>query len=249
MKLSLSQASVAGRYVAYARETPVFGGTPVDLHKQGVSKREFKTFAREVQHGKSAAIDAYFWLGAAAEAYDLSKNLKDYVIVPNVPVILSDVPNTNGIAFSREELLRFNTQVGSLAYSTFKGMPAYTEHQNTDPSKASGVILDVYIDTIPQGRGILKVVELLGFDRSKNPELAKAILSGERNCYSMGMYFESFTMSDGSAPTDMALKRPLFCNSRNELVYKIPHKLKGFETSSVLNPAFVSATGDRVLAL
>lgn len=249
MKLSLSQASTSARYVAYARESPTFGGTPVDMHARDLSNREFKTFAREIQHGRSEAIDAYFWLPAAAEAYDLSNNIRDYVIVPNVPVILSDVPNTNGIAFSREELLRFNTNVGKMAFATFKGMPAFVEHQNTDPTKASGVILDVFIDRVAQGRGILKVVELLGWDRNKNSTLANSILKGERNCYSMGAYFESFTMSDGSPATEAALKRPLYCNSRNELVYKIPHKIKGFETSSVANPAFVSATGDRALSL
>lgn len=247
MKLNLTQTSNASRYVTTGRSFQ--GGLPIDAHKQDLSNRQMKTFASSVTQNKGNPIDAYFWLPRAAEAYDVSPNIRDYVIVPNVPIIISDVPNTNGVAFSREQLMKFNVKHGRVAFHTFKGKPCYVEHANTNPVEASGVILDVYVDKLDYGIGLIKVVELLAFDRNKNPQLASDILEKRRNCYSMGAYFQSFRMSDGSPATEAQLKRPLWCNARNELVYKLVEDIEGFETSSVGSPAFASATGDNVLTL
>lgn len=251
MKLHVTQhRSSDGKYVTTGRS--VISGKPLDAHALRISntKSGLRAMAQTATGGRGEPIDAYHWLPMAAEQYQISRNIKDYIIVPNVPIILSDIPNTNGVAFSREELLKFNTKAGRLGYKTFKGKPTFTEHQNSDHTKAKGVILDVYPDTLDgYGKGMIKIVELLAFDRSKDPELCNDILKMKKNCYSMGSYFASFSMSDGSPSTEAALKRPLWCNARNELVYKLVHDIDGFETSCVENPAYVAATNSSVINL
>lgn len=229
-----------GRQVAYADAAQVTN--TIDAYKAGISNRQMTTFAFQVTEGKSTNLDCNFWLPMAAEEYDLSRKIQDYVIVPNVPIIISDIPNTNGIAFTKRELMRFRPKAGRMAYKTFKGKPCFVEHRNTDHTQACGVILDCYLDEVKQGSGLVKIVELLAFDRYKNPEVAESILSGASNCYSMGTFFEGFTMSDGSKPTPRSLKEPLYANPRGELVFCLPHGLDGFETSVVANPAFAHAT-------
>lgn len=248
MSLAVRRSGDSSRLATYG--FAVTGGSPVDVHREKISTREIKTFVANVTNGQAQALDAYFWLPAAAEQYDLSRNLKDYVIVPNVPIILSDVPNTNGVAFPREELLKFRAAAGRLAYHTFKGKPCFVEHQNSDVSKACGVILDCYVAPITgYGKSLVKVVELLAFDRYKNSALAEDILARRKNCYSMGAYFGSFYMSDGSPATQARTKEPLTVNAKDELVYKCVQDIEGFETSAVENPAYAAATNDIVLTL
>lgn len=245
MSLTYRSAPDKG-YVAYA--DAAVGGTPVLAYEQNINLNQ--TVASQLTDGRGNVLDCHFWLPLAAEQYDLSKNFKDYVIVPNVPIIISDIPNTNGIAFLKRELLKFNIKQGRPAFKTFKGKPCYIEHQNTDPLAACGVILDVYVDVVENhGRGLIQVVELLAFDRLKNPDAAKAVASKESNCYSMGTFFDSFTMSDGSTPTPAKLKKPLYLNDRNELVFCLPTDLTGFETSIVNSPAFAHATNSQVIKL
>ena len=197
----------------------------------------------------TSTLDAYKWLGPASKRYNLSGNFSDYVIVPDVPTLISDIPNTNGVAFPRSELLAFNPDAGRLAYQTFIGKPCFIEHQNKDITKAVGVILDCTIKPVTGlGQNLLQVVKLLGFDRTKNPELAEKILQGKRNAYSMGATFNRFTMSDGSRPTREKFDMPLYRDRNGDLVYAMVHEITGFETSSVQSPAYVSATNTRLLA-
>lgn len=250
--LAVRKIAESNRLLTYGFVDPahVPAGDPIDAHAQRITNRDIKTFATAITEGQGDSIDAYFWLPLAAEQYDVSKDLRDYVIVPNVPIILSDVPNTNGVAFSKEQLLKFNVKQGRVAFQTFKGKPCFVEHANHDHTKACGVILDCYVSRIgTHGSGLIKVVELLAFDRNKNPEIAKGILERRRNCYSMGAYFDGFTMSDGSPATQARLKEPLSVNARDELVYKMVQNIEGFETSSVENPAYAAATNDTVLTL
>lgn len=195
------------------------------------------------------ALEAYNWIGPASKHYNLSPNLSDYVIVPDVPTLISDIPNTNGVAFPRSELLAFNPKAGRLAYQTFIGKPCFIEHKNDDITQAVGVILDCTVKpVIGYGRDLIQVVKLLGFDRYKNPQLAQKILDGKRNAYSMGATFKNFTMSDNSSPSREKFDRPLYVNAQNKLVYCLVHEIEGFETSSVQSPAYVSATNTRLLS-
>lgn len=78
--------------------------------------------------GQSERIsDCNYWLPFAAEHYFLSRNIRDYVLVP-IPAIFSDLPNTNGDSLSLKQMLRFDPDVGMQMYKTFRGKPTFLEH-------------------------------------------------------------------------------------------------------------------------
>lgn len=212
----------------------------IDAHAEGFRKNI--TLSSDL----GGRLDVHTWLARASESYQISANISDYVLVPT-SVIISEIPNTNGVAFSLQELTKFRPSFGAMAFSTFKGKPCYVEHQNSDYAKASGVVFDVFLRPLTDyGFNLAKVVTLLGFDRSKNT-IADDILNKKRNAYSMGAEFEYFTMSDGSHPTQAKWDTPLYKNANNDLVYCLPHNLTGFEVSSVAKPAWTSAVGENIL--
>lgn len=232
---------------------------PIEAHKyiatkassgnRGQQLSAVRTVLSFSSDSQTSVLDAYKWLGPASKRYRLSPNFSDYVIVPDVPTLISDIPNTNGVAFPRSELLAFNPDAGRLAFQTFIGKPCFIEHQNKDITKAVGIILDCTIKpVVGLGSNLIQVVKLLGFDRTKNPQLAEKILEGKRNAYSMGATFNRFTMSDGSRPTKEKFDMPLYRDRRGDLVYAMVHEITGFETSSVQSPAYVSATNTRILS-
>lgn len=254
MKISTRVHATNNRSHTYGFMIPELGigysqSRAVDAHAEGLTNARTIAIASSIG-GPNTELDYGQWLPAAAEQYNISPNIKDYVIVPNIPIILSDVPNTNGIAFEKKELLRFIPAAGKLAYQTFKGKPTFIEHDNADSSKAKGVILDVYAAPLTgYGKGLIKVVEMLAFDRERDPDLCKKILSGERNAYSMGASFNGFRMSTGERPGKNALNEPLFRDAKGRLVYKMVMDVEGFETSSVGNPAYISALGNEVITM
>jgi hypothetical protein len=237
-----------GKMVTYSCASR--GSAPLELYKETTRNAALSSDMTGVN---GARLDADFWLPAAAECYNLSKDLRDYIMVP-VPTIVSDMPNTNGVAFPKDELLRFDPEMGQLAYKGFKGKPTYSEHANQDMTQAKGVILDAFVTPLRGwGQGFAKVVELLSFDRSKDPVLANQILSGERNCYSMGAYFEGYTCSKCGAERGRCRhtgpKETLYRDTSGELVYRRIYKIVPFETSSVGSPAFIYAVSDRVMSM
>lgn len=246
------------RLFTYGFVSPLVGvqqGRAIDCHAEGLNNRKGRdsrtiAIASSLTAGESTVLDVYSWLPAAAEEMNLSPDIKDYVIVPNVPTIISDIPNTNGVAFPRKQLLRYSVSAGRMAYKSWTGKPTYLEHDNADHTKAKGVIFDCYASPLEgYGRDLIKIVKLLAFDRTRDPQLCNEILSGKRNCYSMGASFKGFHMSDGSRPTKKALETPLYRNARGQLVYCNVEDIEGFETSSVAVPAFVSALSNKVVTL
>lgn len=106
------------------------GMNAIDLHKEDVS-RDAKSIRVDgsrfgIQTG-SFNLDINVWLPKAAEIYGTSRDIRDYIIVP-VPVNITELPNTNGDAFSLNEWLSFNPDQGRLAYQTFIGKPTFIEH-------------------------------------------------------------------------------------------------------------------------
>src|SRR6266481_3193689 len=89
---------------------------------------------------KETIVTAPKILPFAAEKYNISPNIKDYILCC-VVVLPSDLPNKNGIAFSHAELSSFVVDAGSLCYDTFRYRPIHLEHANKDPSIAKGIIL------------------------------------------------------------------------------------------------------------
>jgi len=203
----------------------------------------------------SAMFDMPHWLPAAAEVYNISPNISDYVLVPTT-ILYSDIPNRNTVAFSFRELTAFNPEAGCLAYQTWKGKPTHVEHANQDITKAKGVIGEVAMRPVPGYQGNLwKVMTLLGFDRNRDPELCKGILSGERRTYSMGATCNDYACSicnASMARSNGRCEHIDITNTRNKLAlrefggklaYRLATKnLTGIEVSSVAYPAWNMAT-------
>ena len=196
-------------------------------------------------------VEAKEILPFASEVYDISPNIKDYILVP-VTIMPSDLPNRNGVAFSLKELTTFNPDSGCLGYKTWKGKGLFEEHQNNDVTKSRGIILDVSLKPITNAHGDLySVVTLTAWDRSKDPMLANAILTGASTCYSMGSYASDFSCSicgalHSKGGCDHVKKgKPSFNTyeimGQRKLAYLNMVGMMGFEVSAVKDPAFVQA--------
>lgn len=135
--------------------------------------------------GKPISVD---WLKAASLAYNISDDPRDFVI-ETVPSVTADVPNRNTDCFPLAELVKFNPQVGRVAYKTFVGKPTHVNHENQDPLKAKGVNFDALM-RVTRSRlhntRVRTVFVLSGFDRTKDPDLVREILGGDSKAYSMG---------------------------------------------------------------
>lgn len=228
------------------------GAPPIDMHKEKSSINKNGTIElSDYQTAGSASrmLDFNVWLPYAAKEYHLSSDPRDFVLVP-VPSIVTSVPNTNGDSASLKELTRFLPDYGQCAYKTWVGKPTFEEHDNQDVTKAKGIILDVYIRPMPRFPRFAKVVKLLSFDRTKDPELCSDILNRKIDTYSMGWMYSSYRCSIcnahvgrgiGGTCAHTAPMQPTYRNVEGKLAYRQCEKLYGFETSAVRNPAYVLA--------
>jgi hypothetical protein len=222
---------------------------PTELHKASTKSKEMTLKPSVTGNSESMVIDAASWLPMAAEHYHISRDIRDYVLVP-VPAVITDVPNTNGDCLRTAEALRFRPDLGMLAYKTWRGKPTHYEHDNKDITKAKGVIFDVYMNALPQFRGNhARIIQLLAFDRTKDPELVRRILAGELNTYSIGMWYQAYTCSLcghtvrkenlRAVCSHTVVNKPTY-EAGGRLVYRDVHMITGFENSAVEDPAFVS---------
>ena len=133
------------------------------------------------------------FLPAAGESYNISSKPEDYVIVA-LPIVTCDVPNRNLQCFPTEEVTHFDPLYGMMVYETFKKKPCHIDHVNEDPAKAKGVHVDASMQYVPK-YDIWKINVLTIWDRSKDPQLIKDILSKKRKGYSMGATVSNFICS------------------------------------------------------
>jgi len=189
------------------------------------------------------------WLPAAAETYQISADIRDYVIT-DVPAVTVDIPNRNLQAFPFEEISYFDRQFGKMIYKTFIGKPSCKDHDNdTDenPDRAKGVIFHSSLQYIPE-YGIYKIRLLQGWDRTKDEKLCHDILSGKRPYYSMGALASSFL-----CPICGQIKnsqRPCPCSAQGNgseymghLQYSLCIGVNFIENSNVEEPADFAAEG------
>lgn len=225
----------------------------IDLHKEQADRgaSAIRMEAGRIGSGSGFDLDINTWLKPASEVFNTSSDIRDYVLVP-VPVNISELPNTNGDAFSKEEWLRFNPDEGRLAFQTFKGKPTFIEHNNKDHSKAQGIIFDSHLSPLRGFKGNhVRLTLLLGFDRTRCPERCDRILRGELNTYSKGTTYKAYVCSIcGQIVTPKArnfcehtaFNRPAYLDPRTgRLAYRNCIGLRGFECSSVDDPAFACA--------
>lgn len=234
---------------------------PLSLHKE--LKKSGRVIANDqalvMNHpdmqGQAIPMDFQTWLPFAAPHYQISPNVKDYLLIP-VIIMPSDLPNRNAVGFPLRELVRFNPEYGMQAYKTWKGQPTHLEHQNQDVTKAYGVIVDAFLrpmKTHGQNK-VWKLMLLLAFDRLKHPELTSRIETGEVNSYSMGAFVDSYTCSIcgsdlGKCHHLNAKQQGQFYEYEGQLAFRNVRGIKGFETSAVADPAYVSAISDEIKVL
>lgn len=229
-----------------------FGEPPVELYKDPAAATKQAGMSQE------SMAECNLWLPFAAKKYQLSSDIRDYVLVP-VPVMYTDIPNTNGDSVTLSEFLDFNPEHGMQAFKTFRGKPCHLEHDNKVIERAKGVILDVFLRPLRKfgGGKYYKLVELMAYDRTKDPELVNQILSGQHNAYSVGFYFKSYTCSIcgahvgqgmNSKPCDHTYpRRPTYKNPQGRLAYRQCKSIVGFETSVVANPSYITAIGPHLM--
>lgn len=202
----------------------------------------------------AALVDWASWLPFAAKSYNISPDIKDYIVVP-IPTIITDVPNRNGVGFPLKELVTFRPNLGMQSYKTWKGKPTFQEHVNEDHTVAKGVILDTHLRVL-DGLGVWRLLKLLSFDRTRDPDLAKNILDRTYNSYSMGAYVDGYTCSVCHKPFGTCQHIPpgkgtgdvvFLPSTGGRLLFKNVVAPEGFETSSVKTPAFISAVNDNVI--
>lgn len=202
---------------------------------------------------QASLVDWAGWLPFAAKHYNISPDVKDYVVIP-VPTIITDIPNRNGISFPLKELIQFRPELGMQSYRTWKGKPTFEEHVHDDHTKAKGVILDTHMRKIP-GMNVWRLMKLLAFDRTRDPQLCDEILSRKRNSYSMGAYLDGYTCSIchkefgtcTHTPTGAKKGDVIFVPQGDSIVFLNVVNPEGFETSSVKTPAFIPALNDNVI--
>lgn len=227
------------------------GMAPTEMHRVSQTKQGIELDAQQAG-GDARILDANIWLKQAAPHYRISEDIRDYIIVA-LPSIITSVPNTNGDSASFKELTAFNPEFGQMAYRTWVGKPTHVEHDNKDITKAKGVIFDTYLRPLPRNKKFAKLVKLMGFDRTKDSYLVSKLLSGEINTYSMGMYYSSYTCPVCGARVGKGIgapcihtrpRRPTYQLPDGRLAYRMCEGLVGFETSVVLDPAYVVAQSD-----
>lgn len=97
----------------------------------------------------------------------------------------ADVPNLNLDMLPSWEL--------ETAYETFRGASVFLNHDNSDPAKARGVVVDAkYHDEDPDDKWVEILMEM---DEDRCPKLCSLIRSGEMDTVSMGANVESTTCS------------------------------------------------------
>ncbi len=229
------------------------GCAPVEMHKADIQGNGV-ALTEQQAGGTARLLDANLWLPKAAKHYHISADIRDYIIVP-VPSIITSIPNTNGDSVSFAQLTEFNPEYGMQAYRTWVGKPTHVEHANKDITKAKGVILDTYMRPIPRHPKFAKLVKLMAFDRTKDAFLVNNILKREVSTYSMGMWYSSYTCPICGVRVGKGIgmpcqhtrpRRPTYQLPDGRLAYRMCENVLGFETSVVLDPAYIVAQSDIV---
>jgi len=189
------------------------------------------------------------WLPFASESYHISPKIEDYVLV-EVPIVVEMYPNRNMDAFPFSELTAWRPMIGRTAWQTFIGKPVHQDHQNEDPTKAKGVIFDASLSKF-RGRWHVKILK--GFDRTKDPALAKKVQKKDRVGHSMGTLVDRaecslpwcrYLSDNVNTCEHIAQGSGKGMVIRGHLVYELLRDFNFIESSSVEDPAYAVALTD-----
>lgn len=223
------------------------------------AKRSLEHAGMDVSDGSKGTALGLGWLQAFASQYNISPDPKDYVIAP-VTILISDIPNRNGVAFPLAALAAPDIEYKQLAYETWTRSPTFYEHQNDDYTKAHGVIFDMTMKPAPEfaGGNLYRVNALCGVDRTRVPLLANRVLSGDLKTWSMGATVAQYECAIcGHHPTKTVRRcehmnldnrqMRLFASKSGEppkLAHYTTSGIRGFECSMVEVPAWASAQNE-----
>ena len=129
------------------------------------------------------------------------------------------------------------------SYKTFIGRPIYVEHNNSDPERARGVILDAVYRESKLASGITdaSVYCLMEVDAQTFPKLANAVMEGSLNAVSMGADVEGTQCSAcgkyASKPAEYCTHIPRL-KGRTVTVYKQGKRIESLVYESCIKPNF-----------
>ena len=192
------------------------------------------------------------WL---APVYNISPRIEDYFFRAT-PIIISDLPNRNGVAFPLNQLTAWHKERFCQGYETWKYAPMFEEHRSDDITKALGVVADVSLRKIVgyANDRLWMVLALAAIDRTHSSPIVKDYESGKVNTVSMGAMVETWTCSYCGAAEGMChhidaeYEGVTFYELNGRLVYKCVQSISGYELSIVRDPAYGVAIGsDKLL--
>jgi hypothetical protein len=224
----------------------------ISAGSEATARLSFETAGLDPNVGRELGTG---WLEAAAETYNISRDIRDYVVVP-VIMFPTAFPNRNAVAFSLASMSRFDHELACLGYESWNRRPTHFNHDNEDPTAAKGVIFDTRM--LPMkgtNNRVWKSVALAGFDRTRDPVLANNILTGEYAHYSMGASVGSYECACcGYRPTKAAPScEHIGIDKRQMKIFDMPNRgkvlahficdhIRGFELSCVHpTPAWAAA--------
>jgi hypothetical protein len=97
-----------------------------ELAKDRLRKFEILDKKKTIAKVNGTNID-YSWLKGASETYQISPDIKDYIL-SEVPIVSCDFPNRNLHSFPMSEVSYFDPRFGQFVYKTFTGKPTYADH-------------------------------------------------------------------------------------------------------------------------
>lgn len=170
-----------------------------EIGKDALKKVAYQRPIKLVEQKFSNLLDRY------SLVYKISSKPEDYIFVA-ARAVTADVPNENKDCFGEYELLRLNNE-GEFVYETFNSDPLLTEHDDSDITTASGMIIDAYYDDSAENDK--KVINLLAIDTKKNSRLATKLLSKKVQGFSMGCVCDQTRCS---ACNNVAVNPMEFCS-------------------------------------
>ncbi len=174
-------------------------------HKGSWKKTSSNKFASFYMEG-GLSIDIESALDVVSDAYAISKDPNDYLLVPT-RANSANRYNDNLDGWTTEELLEFDPNIGCRRYSTYTFKPHYVNHNATNPKLSRGVIIDSHFNNINNASDELKelmfsctgrevnkdefIETLIAVDMTKDIPLAEAYKNGSINLFSMGCDVEA----------------------------------------------------------